>query len=201
MQYPHKPAQTDLPLDEAIRERWSPRAFSGEPIEEEKIRALFEAARWAPSSSNLQPWHYVYTTKDDGEMRVRLESLLNEGNSWAKNAYLLLISFAYTKRQRKDGTLVDNYHHLHDTGAANVSIALECVHLGLIGHQMAGFAMDKANEVLGVSTDYVPASMMAIGYPEDPLTLPETLQDSEKAPRTRKEQSQFVFRGQWMKKL
>lgn len=195
--YPHKPAPADFPIAGIFAERWSPRAISEQPIEEEKIRTLFEAARWAPSSSNLQPWHYIYATKDDGDMRLALESLLTEGNSWAKNAYLLLISFAYTKRKKSDGTFADNYHHLHDTGAATYSIALQCEPLGLVGHQMAGFDMTKANELLGVPADYVPGSMMAIGYPAEVSILPEPNRSKERAPRQRKEQAEFVFHGKW----
>jgi len=197
MIYPHKPAPADFPIADIFVERWSPRAMSEQPIEEEKIQTLFEAARWAPSSSNLQPWHYIYATKDDGAMRLALESLLAEGNSWAKHAYLLLISFAYTKRKKSDGTFADNYHHLHDTGAATYSIALQCEPLGLVGHQMAGFDMTKANELLGVPADYVPGSMMAIGYPADVSILPEPNRSKESALRQRKTQEEFVYHGRW----
>lgn len=195
--YPHNLAVTSLPILDVMKERWSPRAISPMPVEEEKIRTLFEAARWAPSASNLQPWRYIYATKDDGEDRVKLESLLQDGNSWAKNAYVLAISFAHTTRTKKDGTISINPHHMHDTGAASSYLVLQCEPLGLVSHQMAGFYTEKANEVLGVPSDYVPGSMIAIGYPDDPAVLPEALQEREKLPRERRAQEEFVFRGRW----
>ena len=195
--YPHKPAVTDNPIINEIRERWSSRAFSNEPVEEEKIRTLFEAARWAPSSSNLQEWHYLYATKVDADDRAKLESLLEQGNAWAKNASVLLIGFAQSKRKRSDGTMTDNPYALYDMGAATGYLALQCVPLGLMGHQMAGFDRAHANEVLGVPKDFLPASMMAIGYPGDVSILSAELQEREKAPRKRKEQKEFVFRGKW----
>jgi len=195
MPYPHNLAVTDLPILDVLKERWSPRSISPQPIEEEKIRTLFEAARWAPSASNLQPWHYIYATKNDGEARTKLESLLVEGNSWAKSAYLLVIGFANTKRTKSDGTLADNYHALHDTGAASAYLVLQCEPLGLVGHQMAGFDMSKANALLNVPGNFVPSSMIAIGYPDDPSTLPEVLQEKEKAPRMRRKQEEFVMRA------
>jgi nitroreductase len=195
--YPHKPAPTDLPIINEIRQRWSPRAFSEMPVEQQKIDTLFEAARWAPSNGNNQEWNFLYATKGDGEDRAILESLLVEGNAWAKNAYILMIGFAQSKRKKSDGTMTENTYALFDTGMATGYLALQCVQLGLIGHQMAGFDREHANEILGVPTDFLPASMMAIGYPADLSILSEQLQEREKAPRVRKEQSEFVFRGKW----
>jgi nitroreductase len=194
MNYPHNLAVTALPVLDIIKERWSPRAMSPQTIEPEKIETLFEAARWAPSSSNLQPWRYYYATKDDGEARLKLESLLEPGNNWAKNAYLLIISFADTKRTRKDGTQGDNYHALHDTGAASAFLALQCEPLGLVGHQMAGFDREKANGLLGVPENFVPGSMIAVAYPDALESLSPELQEKEKRPRERKQQREFVFR-------
>lgn len=194
MPYPHNLAVTDLPVLDVIKERWSPRAISALKVEDDKISTLFEAARWAPSASNLQPWMYVYAMKDDGDARIKLESLLTEGNSWAKNAYVLAIGFANTKRTKSDGTIADNYHALHDTGAASAYLVLQAEPLGLVAHQMAGFDMTKANALLDVPGTYVPSSMIAIGYPDDPASLPQALQEKEKAPRVRKKQEEFVFK-------
>ena len=171
--------------------------MSGEVIPQEQIDTMFEAARWAPSSSNMQEWRYIYATKDDGADRATLESLLVEGNSWAKSAYLLIIAFADSKRTRSDGTMVDNPYGMHDTGAASLSLVLQATALGLVSHQMAGFDREKANELLGVPLQFVPASMIAVGKPADPSQLNEKQQEMEKAPRTRKAQCEFVFRGKW----
>ena len=136
----------------------------------------------------------MYVTKDDGEHRLKLESLLVEGNSWAKNAYILLITFTAKTFARNQK---ENRHAMHDLGAATAYLALQLPSLGLIGHQMAGFAWEKANEVIGVSQDFMPGSMMAIGYPGDSSKLDPKLQEREKAPRARKEQHEFVMREKW----
>jgi nitroreductase len=194
MAYPSKPIQTDLPLLDAIKVRWSPRAFSAQPVEQEKIHALFEAARWAPSCFNEQPWRYVYAGKDDGPSRAALESLLTEGNAWAKEAYLLVIGFGKTTFAHNGK---ENRYHLYDLGCATGFLALQLPSLGLIGHQMAGFARDKANAALGVPDGYVPGSMIAIGYPGDPARLPEEQRAKEAAPRVRNDWQSFAFRGGW----
>ena len=194
MTYPDKPASTSLPVVDAIQDRWSPFAFSEQPIEEEKLRTIFEAARWAPSSYNEQPWRYVYATKDDGAMREAMESLLVEGNSWAKHAYLLIVSFASAHLARNGN---ENRFAMHDLGAANSNIAMQLPSLGLVGHQMGGFDALRSNEVLGVPSEYVPGSMIAIGYPGDVSDLSEDLRKRHDAQRIRKEQSEFVFHGKW----
>lgn len=194
MDYPRKPTPLAFSILDAFRERWSPLAFSDRPVEDEKIRILFEAARWAPSSFNEQPWRYVYATKTDGEARERLESLLLPGNAWAKNTFLLAVTFA-KKTFTYNGK--ENRHALHDTGAASAYLALQCPSLGLIAHQMAGFKVDEANVLLGMSDDFVPGSMIAIGYPGDPKDLDPQLLEREKAPRERKPQKEFVFRGKF----
>ena len=192
MDYPHKLAPADAPILDAFRERWSPLAFSAEPVEEEKIVTLFEAARWAPSSYNEQPWRYVYATKEDGPARERLESLLLPGNAWARNAFFLAVSFA-RKTFTHNGK--ENHHALHDTGAASAYLAAQRPSLGLIAHQMAGFKVDEANALLGLSAEFIPGSMIAIGYPGDPKELDPKLLEREHAPRERKPQKEFAFRG------
>lgn len=193
MVYPYNPVPTDLPVIEPIRERWSPLSFSDRPIEEAKVQTLFEAARWAPSSFNEQPWRYVYAQKHD-EGRDVLESLLKEGNAWAKNAGLLLISFASTQFAKNQK---ENRHALHDLGAATVCIALQLPPLGLIGHQMEGYHWQEGHRLLGVPESFLPGSMMAIGYPADPATLPPDLLERQQKPRVRRPQQEFVFRGAW----
>ena len=193
MDYPSKPAPTDKPILEAITKRWSPLAFSNQPVEQEKIETLFEAARWAPSSYNEQPWRYIYAVKE-GEGREKLESLLVEGNSWAKEAGVLLISFASMNFKKNDK---DNRHGMHDTGCSSGYMVLQLESLGLVGHQMAGFDFENANSVLGVPEQFVPGSMMAIGYPGDPSVLDEKLKEREDGERVRIPMSEFAFQGSW----
>jgi nitroreductase len=194
MDYPHKPAPASVEILDAIRQRWSPLAFDSAPIEPEKIAALFEAARWAPSSYNEQPWRYIYALKDDGEDRARLESLLAQDNAWAKDAGMLVISFARSTFARNGR---ENRHSLHDTGCATGYMFLQLESLGLIGHEMAGFDWMNSNRVLGVPEDFVPGCMMAIGEPGDVSTLSPNLQQRQKTERNRRHVSEFAYWGRW----
>lgn len=193
MKYPAKPATTDTPLLEVIADRWSPVLFDPTPLKPEQIASLFEAARWAPSSFNEQPWRYVYAGKSD-EGREHLESLLAEGNAWAKNAGLLILSFAKKAFARNDKP---NRHYLHDTGAASFAMTLQATSMGLVSHQMAGFAVDTANTILGVPDDFEPGSMIAIGYAADPAGFPDDMQTRDKAPRSRNSRDSFAFPGKY----
>ncbi len=196
MHYHDKLTPTDAPILDIIQKRWSSLAFEPIQLKEEEIRSLFEAARWAQSSYNEQPWRYMYAAKGDAD-RETLESLLAEGNSWAKSAGLLIISFA-KKTFARNGT--QNRHAMHDLGAASALITLQATSMGLNSHQMAGFDVAHANKALGVPTDFEPGSMMAIGHPADPAVLSEALQERERAPRSRNPQGSFAFRGKWTQK-
>jgi len=193
MDYPHKKATTNLPVIEPILERWSPLAFDPKPVEEEKILTMFEAARWAPSSYNEQPWRFIYAQKGDKNREV-LESLLAEGNSWAKNAGVLVISFAH-KTFELNGH--PNHHYLHDLGAASAYLVAQLPSLGLVGHQMSGYDAESANEVLGVPPDYGPGSMIAVGYYAGQDGIDAGMKEREDAPRVRKDLHDIVFNGEW----
>src|SRR6266851_10317441 len=133
----HKPAVTDVALHELIRNRWSPRAFAEKPVPPEVLRSIFEAARWAPSSNNEQPWAYLVATNDDPESYVKMLGVLVEFNaSWAKNAPVLALSVAHLKTQR-DGK--PNRVALHDVGSASAQLTVEATSHDLRVHQMAGF--------------------------------------------------------------
>lgn len=195
MTHSSKPAPSDFPILPVIRERWSSLAIGSKPLDENTINTLFEAARWTPSAGNGQPWRYIVATKDDGEHRERIESLIKESNGWAKNAYLLIVSFAMTKRMNPEGILVENYYGMHDTGAANGFLSLQAAEMGLAVRQFGGFDREKANEILGVPSEFMPASMIAVGYPEDDATLHEAYHPRHKAPRVRNPHETFVFKG------
>lgn len=197
MTHTPKPAPADFPILPVIRECWSSLAIGSNPLDETTINTLFEAARWTPSAGNGQPWRYVIATKDDAEHRERIESLIKESNGWAKNAYLLIVSFAMTKRMDLEGIFVDNYYGMHDTGAANGFLSLQAAEMGLAVRQFGGFDREKANEILGVPEQFTPASMIAIGYPEDDANLHEAYRPRHKAPRVRNTHGEFVFVGQW----
>ncbi|HUC53184.1 MAG TPA: nitroreductase family protein [Candidatus Cybelea sp.] len=191
----HKTAQNDFPVHDLIRERWSPRAFADKPVPPDVLRSLFEAARWAASSYNDQPWSYLLATKDDHLNFSKMLSVLMDMNAaWAKHAPVLVISVA-RKHFKHNGA--PNRVALHDVGAANAQLTMEATSRGLVVHQMAGFHQDKAREVFGIPDGWEPVSAMAIGYPGDPETLPEQLRTPELAPRTRKPLSEFVMTGHW----
>jgi nitroreductase len=190
-----KPAPTDVPLQPLIRDRWSPRAFADKPVPPDVLRSLFEAARWAPSSNNQQPWIYIVATKDDPVNFDKVLSTLVEFNvGWAKHAPVLALSVAQIKVP-KDGS--PNRVALHDVGSASAQLTFEAVAHGLFVHQMAGFDPEKARRVFSIPPDWEPVTAMAIGYPGDPQTLPDRLRDRELAPRTRKPLSEFVITGTW----
>jgi len=191
----HKPAVTDAPVHELIQNRWSPRAFSEQPVEPEILRSLFEAARWAPSSNNEQPWAYLVATKDDAENFAKMLGVLVEFNAnWAKDAPVLALSVAHLKTNR-DGK--PNRVAVHDVGSATAQLTFEANTRGLLVHQMAGFDAEKARQTFAIPPDWEPVAAMAIGYPGNPESLPDKLRERELAPRTRKPVSEFVMTGSW----
>lgn len=179
------------PISELIAKRRSIRAFSPQPVEPVKINSLFEATRWAPSSTNEQPWVYVYATKDQPDLWNKLFEPLNESNKiWAKEAPLLILSLARKDFSRYPGP---NAHAMYDLGGANAFLALQAVELGLQIRQMAGFNTAKTIENLNIPEIYDIGVVMAVGYPGDPGSLPEKLQVRESAPRERLSQQAFVM--------
>lgn len=191
----HKAAVTDHPVHELIRNRWSPRAFSDKPVPEDVLRSLFEAARWAPSSNNEQPWAYIVATKDD---RVNFDKILGtlvEFNAgWAKNAAALAIAVAELAFAK---THSPNRNAQYDTGAATAWLSVEATARGLAVHQMAGFDPAKARQAFAIPEEWEPIAALAIGYPGNPDSLPPKLKDRELAPRTRKPIREFVMTGGW----
>jgi nitroreductase len=191
----HRPAETEYPVHEAIQKRWSPRAFSSQPVDAHTLRSLFEAARWAPSSSNEQPWAFLVATKDDKEGYEKLLSTLVEFNQgWAKHAPVLGIAVSRT-HFAKNGT--PNRNAFYDTGAAMSHLTAEATHRDLFVHQMGGFDAHKAKEIFGIPEGWEPIAAFAIGYGGDPHSLPDVLRERELSPRVRKPISEFVMSGKW----
>jgi nitroreductase len=189
-----KPADTQYQIHDLLRRRWSPRAFDERPIEAEKLWSLFEAARWAPSSNNEQPWRFLIATKENKSEYDRLFNCLVEGNQkWAHGAPVLLLSVA--KLAFEDGSL--NRHALHDTGMAAENLVLQATALELAAHQMAGFRLDQARTDCQIPEGYEPVAIIAIGYPGDPALLPERLRAREAQPRVRKPLTEIVYSAIW----
>ncbi len=189
-----KPAPTQYPVHELIRNRWSPRAYSDRPVEKDQLLSLLEAARWAPSSYNHQPWRFIVATKDDITEYNRLLSTLVEFNQgWAKNAPVLILAVA--KLHFDDGKL--NRHAFHDIGLALENLIIQATSLGLSTHQIAGFQADLARKEYGIPNEYEPATVITVGYAGDPQSLPDGLRERELAPRVRKTLKEIVFTEKW----
>src|SRR6266446_3548313 len=179
-----KPAQTDHPIQEILKRRWSPRAFADRTVESEKLRSLFEAARWAPSSFNEQPWFFIVATKEKLEEHARLLSCLVEKNQqWARLAPVLMVSVAKLKFEK---TGKPNRHAFHDVGLAMGNMLVEATALGLFVHQMAEFSPEKVREIYGVPEGFEPVAAIAIGYGLAADELPEASRGFELGPRSRK---------------
>jgi nitroreductase len=185
-----KTAKTDHPINGLIAKRWSARAFSTRPVEKSKLLSILEAARWAPSSRNEQPWRYIVFTNENPEKLKKAQSVLKDINEYAKRAPILICAIA-----RKTYFDNQNYNrlHFHDLGAANENMFLEAFNQGLIMHEMGGFDVQKAREVFNIPEEFEIGIMIAIGYQDTYDVLPESLVKKASIPRERKPLSEIVF--------
>ncbi len=185
-----KPEYTINPL---ILNRWSPRAMSGEEISDEELMPLFEAARWAPSAFNGQPWRFVYAKRGTGEWQVFFD-LMNEFNqSWTKNAAALVV---VVSKKTFDYKEKPNPTHAFDTGAAWENLAAEGSSRGLVVHAMSGFDYEKAAEAINIPQDHEIHCMIAIGKKGKKEDLPEKLQEREE-PSDRRPLKEIVIKGKF----
>jgi nitroreductase len=192
-----KKASPDHPIHHLLAERWSPYAFDSRPVASADMCSLFEAARWAPSSYNEQPWTYLVATRDDKDEFERLLSCLAEGNqAWAKAAPVLALGVVALKSARNNN---DNRAAVHDLGLASGNLLVEATARGLLVHQMIGILPDKARELYQIPPQSEAWTGLAIGYKGDPSKLPEALKQRDLSPRQRKKLDQFVFSGKWGK--
>jgi len=188
-----KPAPADHPILDLLARRWSPRAFSDRAVDLETLASLLEAARWAPSSGNGQPWSFLVATTDDPAEHARMASVLVPGNAWAHKAPVLALSVATLDR----GPDKPNRHAYHDVGLATENLVVQAHSMGLVIHMMAGFHVEKAREIFEIPARYDPVTMIAIGYPGHPDSLSEELRAKDLAPRQRRPIREFVFRGKF----
>ena len=181
-------------IDEVFINRWSPRAMSGEEIDEATLLSLFEAARWAPSSNNNQPWRFIYGRRNTKNWTTFF-NLLAEGNqAWAKNAAVLIV--VISKTTFDDGKSART--HSYDAGAAWENFAMQGSLMGLAVHGMQGFDYDKAKEVLRIPDGYKVEAMIAVGKKGKKETLPDYLQERE-VPSIRKSISEIAMEGSFKK--
>lgn len=176
-----------------IKKRWSPFSFSSKPVEEYKLKAILEAARYAPSSVNEQPWMFILSTKETPGTFNDVISLLDESNQvWAKNAYALIISLARTKYTYKDRP---NKYAFHDTGMAVSNLLLQATSMDIFVHQMGGYSAEKVRQYFNLSEGIEPVAIMALGYLGDGNELPEELLKRHNNRKPRKEISEYAFRN------
>ena len=179
--YEHKQAKPDHPIQQLLASRWSPYAFVNRPVSDEDLRSLFEAARWAPSSYNEQPWSYIVATKANPEEFERLLSCLVEGNQpWAKAAPVLALgctSLNFVRGGKPNAAAV------HDLGLASGGLVLEATARGLFVHQMIGIVPERARQLYRIPEGVQPWTALAIGYVATPDSLPEAYKQRNLAPR------------------
>ena len=180
---------------EAIRHRWSPRAFSGRAVTTDDLVVLFDAARWAASCYGEEPWRFIVASKaNPAEYQTMLGCLVEANQSWAKSAPVLLLTVA---RKNFTHTNKPNFYALHDTGMALANLMVQASSMGLYVHAMGGFDREKARVAYSVPEDHELGAAVAIGYLGDPATLPENFQKAELAARSRKPLSEIVFERTW----
>ena len=190
-----KQAGTDHPIHELIASRWSPYGFSNCTVSKENLLSLFEAARWAPSSYNEQPWSYIVATKDEPEEYEKLLSCLVDGNqSWANTAPVLALGVVSLKFARNN---TPNAAAIHDLGLAAGNLLFEASARGLYVHQMIGILPDKAREIYEIPDGVEAKTGLAIGYAADPSTLSDPFKERDQTPRQRKPLQAFVFSSKW----
>ena len=188
--------QSEYSIDPMFLDRWSPRAFTGEAVSEETLLTILDAAHWAPSSGNGQPWRFIYARRDTEAWPVLLDILDESNQRWAKNAGALLILVSQTHRiSMPSGERRAIYTHAFDTGAAWFALAMQTMQLGLYAHGMGGIDRDKAMRVLNIpAEDYRVEAAVAIGRLADKETLPDDLKARE-VPSQRKPLSEVAFEG------
>ncbi len=194
-----KGADTLPEVHELIRSRWSPRAFSSREVSNRDLQTILEAARWAASSNNEQPWRFLVARKSDGAAYETLLHLLVPANqSWAKTAPVLIV-IAAKRTFSHSGS--PNHYALHDAGQALAHLFLQATALGLHAHGMAGFDRERARQELGIPDDYDLGAAVALGYLGSPDELNAKQRESELARRQRKPLSEIVFGGRWNEPL
>jgi nitroreductase len=196
-----KPATTRVKIHDLIQTRWSPRAFdSGRLVSHDDLLALLEAARWAPSCFNDQPWRFIVCDKasDETGWQNAFATLAEKNRRWAKNAPVLILSVA-----------MENFNHngqpnrwaMYDTGAASVSLCMQATAMGMCVHQMGGFDAEKAREVFNLPGDCRPMAMMAVGYQAEVDVLDDDFKEAELATRSRVELNERFYAGQWGREI
>ena len=190
-------AETSVPIHELLAKRWSPRAFdANRPVTREQLRTLLEAARWAPSCNGDEPWRYLmWDRARDPDGWPKAYDCLSENNrKWCRNVPVLMLSCAGSIFGHSGKP---NRFAQHDTGMADLSIALQAIPLGLVAHQMGGYDAAKARDAFSIPEEYTPVAMIAVGYQAQADVLDEETKQKELKPRSRKPLEAQFFEGGW----
>ena len=185
-----KPAPVNHTINDHIRNRWSPRAYAETPVDTGKIHSVLEAARWASSAFNEQPWRFIIGVNYDQTHQKITETLVEWNQKWASKAPVLILNIA--KRTFSHNS-TKNVTHKYDLGQAVANMAIEAVNQGLISHQMSGFDPEKARQLFNIPGDFQAVSVIALGHYGNPDLLPDDMQLAESKPRERKSLNELVF--------
>ncbi|MDS7598268.1 nitroreductase family protein [Agrobacterium tumefaciens] len=191
--------QSEFPVDPLFLDRWSPRAFDGKPMPQEDLLTILDAAHWAPSASNNQPWRFVYAQRDSKDWPLFLELLMEGNQRWAKNASALLFVISRSYNVSREGEKKPSATHSFDAGASWFSLAMQAHLLGYHAHGMAGIFKDQIVEKLEVPEGYVVNAAVAIGTLTDKSTLPDDLAERE-VPSKRLPLAEVAFEGKFIGK-
>jgi nitroreductase len=184
--------KTDYPIEQLFLKRWSSRAFSDKDISHKELMTLFDAARWAPSSYNNQPWRFLYVTKKSPNWNQFFDLLVDFNKQWAKNASALVLVLSSKNYEHNDQPAIT---HSFDAGAAVENLALQGAAMNIVVHPMEGFDYDRARKELSIPDNYAIEAMLAIGKPGATKSLPASLQEKE-VMSDRKPLEQIAFEGQ-----
>lgn len=185
----------NVPVHELISKRRSTRAFSDRTIQDQTLLQLFEAARWAPSSYNEQPWRFILARRSDtASFQAMLECLTESNLSWAQHGNVLIMPIAklFTSHNH-----YHNRHAFHDVGLAVANLSVEATAHDIYLHQLGGFYVEKARETFAIPEEYEPVSIIVLGYAGDLSLLPENLRQREEKPRQRMPLDQLVYAGKF----
>ncbi|MEQ9454277.1 MAG: nitroreductase family protein [Phycisphaeraceae bacterium] len=189
------PAPTEYPIIDVAKRRWSPYGFAPKVVTSQKIRSLMEAARWAASSYNEQPWRFILAPRtDEPAFEKAMDCLIEANRGWAKNAGLLIltaVSTTFTKNGKPNRVAE------HDLGLAAGNLSLQATAMGLFVHQMAGIDQDKMRETYGVPEGFTPMTAIAVGYGATLDDMPEEFRQRDETERSRKPFDEFVYADSW----
>lgn len=190
----HNIADTEYEIFALLKQRWSPRSFRDEHISKENLNKIFEAARWAASSNNEQPWRFIYTNKGTASYDKIIDCLSEFNKQWASNAPILLLT-AYKEKDKNNN---ENFHALQDLGLSLGNMTVQAQYLGIALHQMAGVDWKKAEKEFNVPDGFHISTVVALGYYGGELeSLSPELQKEETKSRIRMSQENFAFHKKW----